>query len=607
MPGAVVGREAELASIRDFVASISDGAAALVLEGEAGMGKTTLWEATVDKAEAQGVLVLRARPSESETALSFSGIGDLLDRVLGEALAPLPAGQRRALSRALVLDDDEGPPPDPHAVGVAVLNAVRALAETRRMLIAVDDVQWLDAPSSGALSYAARRLDGERVGVLLARRTPLESGLVFELRRSLPVGRLVEVTVGPLDTGALHRVVQSHLGTVLPRPLVAEVHEASGGNPFYALEIVRTLQRSGISIEAGHPLPVPDSLHAIVHGRLLALPPACRTFLLAAAAHAHPTVVLTEKASGVGRDVGLAPALEAGVVELEGARIRFTHPLLGAGAYETADPELRAEIHARLAELLEDPEARAWQLAASMSQPDERAALALEDAARHARARGAPRPAALLLDRACELTPPDRLDDAHRRAVDAAYLHFESGDSPRAEAQLRRVLAVLAPGRQRARALVRLARVRSYEAQAEAAELFLQAVDEAGGDRQILALGHEGLAACLFRLRTRLEEAVDHADRAARLASEIGDDMLAAEALGSLLLSESLLGRSRAQATATRALVLQPSVGDHRVLGQPLVAVAVHWWWTDRLEEARTSVLQLVERAREIGDESSLP
>ena len=103
--------------------------------------------------------------------------------------------------------------------------------------------------------------------------------------------------MGPLDAGALHHVVQSHLGLVLPRPVLDEVRDASGGNPFYALEIVRTLQRRGVSVDGGQPLPVPESLHDLVHGRLLALPPECREFLLAAAAHAHPTIDVTEAAS----------------------------------------------------------------------------------------------------------------------------------------------------------------------------------------------------------------------------------------------------------------------------------------------------------------------
>ena len=177
MPAVVVGRDAELASIRDFVTGISDGASALVLEGEAGMGKTTLWRAGVEAAESAGLCVLQAEPAESETALSFSGLGDLLDPVLDEALAPLPAGQRSALARALVLEEVEGPAPDAHAAGVALLNALRGLASTRDLLVAVDDVQWLDAATSAALAYAARRLRGEHVGVLLARRAGLESSL----------------------------------------------------------------------------------------------------------------------------------------------------------------------------------------------------------------------------------------------------------------------------------------------------------------------------------------------------------------------------------------------------------------------------------------------
>jgi DNA-binding CsgD family transcriptional regulator len=604
----VVGRDAELASLQDFVASIADGAAALVLEGEAGVGKTTLWATGVADAEGRDFLLLQARPVESETALSFSGLGDLLDPVLGRALAPLPSGQKSALSRALVLEEAEDPAPDAHAVGVALLNAMRSLAEGGPIVVAVDDVQWLDAASSGALAYAARRLRVERVGVLLSRRTGLDSALLDELRRSLPADRFTGVEVGALDVGALHHVVQNQLAVTLPRPLLAEVHGAAGGNPFYALEIVRMLQRSGISVEAGQPLPVPESLHDLVHGRLLALPPGSRNFLLAAAAHAHPTLSITEAASGVGRGEGLPPAHEARIVELDGDRIRFTHPLLVAGAYEIADPLRRAEVHARLAELLVDPEARAWQLAASVDRPDESVAAAPESAAGHARARGAPRPAALMLDRARELTPADRPDDAIRRAVDAAYLHYESGDSPRAEAQLRDVIATLPPGLQRASAVVRLARVRAYEALREAAELFLQAVNEAEGDSEILAQAHMGVADCLWYLYERLDEAVEHAELAAALALEQGNLGLAGEALTIRWAAELLLGRESAAVSAERALELQVATEDRRVLPQPrFIFAADYLRLTGALEQARGELEEMLLRSKERGDESSTP
>jgi DNA-binding CsgD family transcriptional regulator len=605
MPAVVVGRDTELASIRDFVAGISDEASALVLEGEAGMGKTTLWRAGVEAAEGAGLCVLQAEPAESETALSFSGLGDLLDPVLDEALAPLPAAQRGALARALVLEEVEGPAPDAHAAGVAVLNALRGLCGARDVLVAVDDIQWLDAASASALAYAARRLRSERIGLLLARRSGLDSPLLDDLARR--PGRLVDVRVGALDIASLHQIVQAHLSIALPKPLLAEVHQASGGNPFFALEIVRTLGRSGVSVEAGRPLPVPDSLHDLVHGRLLALPPESRDFLAAAAAHARPTISITEEASGVDRAIGLSPALDARVVETHDGEIRFTHPLLAAGALETADPPRRREIHARLAVLLEDPEARGWQLAACTQGTDEEVAAALEDAAVHARARGAPRPAALLLDRARELTPAEQREEIDRRAIDAAYWHFESGDSPRAEAQLRTVISQLEPGQQRARALVRLARVRSYRAQREAADLFLQAIAEAGEDQETLAVAHEGVATCWFRMRERLAEAVDHADVAVRMALELGLRALAAEATGSKLLPETLLGRETAERTLSDALALQPEAESRRVLAQPLWMASAYWWWTDQHERARETNLRSLERAHELGDESSAP
>jgi DNA-binding CsgD family transcriptional regulator len=607
MAGSIVGRDAELASLRAFVASVSGGAAALVLEGEAGVGKTTLWSEAVALAEADGLVVLQACPSESETTFSFSGLGDVLHPVLDDALAALPAAQQRALSRALVLDDEEGLAPDPHAIGVAVLNALRGLAQARPVLVAVDDAQWLDAATAGALGYAGRRLRAERVGLLLARRDGSESGLLAELRRSLPAGRIAAIEVGPLDSAALHRLVYDQLGVVLPRPLLAEVRHASGGNPFYALEMVRMLRRTGTSVEAGQRLPLPESLHELVRGRLLALPEDSRRYLVAVAAHAHPTTGITEAASGVATHVGLTPALESRIVELDGDRIRFTHPLLAAGAYELADREQRTETHARLAELLEDPEARAWQLAASVVDPDEDVATALEEAARHARARGAPRPAALLLDRAGELTPREHRDEALRRAVDAAFLHFEAGDSPRAEANLRELIAPLPPGPERARALVLLARIRLYEAPKEARDLFAQVVDEADDDRQTLAVAHEGLAAYSVWTFERFEEALRHSDASLSLCEELGDDALAADVLMVRLTAETMLGRSSAAETAERAAGLQGSTAGRRLLDQPLVSVVEYWIWTESFEPARAVLRDLLEGAEELGDENARP
>nr|MBA2742149.1 AAA family ATPase [Actinomycetota bacterium] len=404
MTGAISGRDAELAELQTFLAGVPEAAAALVLEGEAGMGKTTLWRAGIAAAEGSGLRVLQATPAESETTLSFSGIGDLLDPVLDTALDPLPPAQRRALSRALVLEEDDGPAPDPRAIGVALLSLIRGLAEAAPVLLAIDDAQWLDVASSGALAYAARRLREERVGMLLAKRSGMEARLVSELRQARD-DRFHDVQVCPVGLEALHRIVETHLDVIMARPLLVEVHDASGGNPFYALEIVRSLRRTGARVEAGRRLPVPQVLRELVTGRLAELPAESRECLLAASALSPPTVDLVEAATGVPFRSGLLPAVDAGVVELNEGRIRFTHPLLAASAYESVDAGRRAQVHRRLAELVEDPEARGRHLAASVFEPDADAADALAEAAARALARGAPRSAALLLERSATLTP----------------------------------------------------------------------------------------------------------------------------------------------------------------------------------------------------------
>jgi tetratricopeptide (TPR) repeat protein len=608
MPTNLVGRKTELASLSAFLAGISERASALVLQGEAGMGKTTLWRVGVLEAEERGLCLLQVSAVESESVLSFCGISDLLDPVLDEALAPLPPAQKRALSRALVLDDDEGAPADPHAVGVAFLNALRALAAEWPLVVAVDDVQWLDAASAGALGYAARRLRSERVGVLLSHRSSVDSSLLHELRRALSGGRFEELEIGPLEAGELHHVVRDHLGVALSRPLLREVHQASGGNPFYALEIVRMLGRTGFSVKAGQPLPVPEPLHDLVHGRLLALPRESRDFLLAAVAHAQPTTSVTEAASGVGRTVGLAPALELHIVELDGDRIRFTHPLLAAGVYQGADPLRRAAVHARLAELLEDPESRAWQLAASVDEPDETVAAVLEEAASYARARGAPRSAAVLLERASALTPAESEVVGRRRVVAAGSAHHEAGDTDRARVLLEAALARSPPGGERAEVLVALARVRSDGGDLRAAlALDTQAIGEADPGSLVEAWAQVGLSGTRLRMRERLAEAVELLGKAASTARTQGAAQLEAECLQTKLLCEALLARSEAVQTSEAAWAFQRTSANYPVLRQPRFSVTFVRFWHDDLVGARQANEEMAADATEQGDESSLP
>ena len=191
----------------------------------------------------------------------------------------------------------------------------------------------------------------------------------------------------------------------------------------------------------------------------------------------------------------------------------------------------------------------------------------------------------------------------------AGFCTFQTGDSRRARELLDEVVAALEPGPDRAMALISLARVRSYDDDLRAAEqLFRQALDEAGDDKELLAAAGENVAAILFRLRERLEEAIEHATAAAQAATAAGSTGWLAEALGAQLLAEAALGRS-AEATRTleAALGLQEPCRGRRVMAQPLFQVGVVWLWWDELERAKEAFERLTERARDMGDEGSLP
>ena len=237
----MVGREVELEVVRAFAAG--EGSTALVLEGEAGIGKTTLLREAVAGASGAGARVLTAWPAAAEAALAFSGLGDLLAGVLDELVPELPAPQANALEVALLRRDPSGRPVDPHTVSAGALSALRALAERSAVVVAVDDVQWLDRETAGALAFAFRRLSDE--GVRLVASLRLEEPMVTPaLIESLPPERVMRLPVGSLSTGALHQVIRLHAGRALPRPVLQRIHEVTAGNPFHALQLVGSLRRA---------------------------------------------------------------------------------------------------------------------------------------------------------------------------------------------------------------------------------------------------------------------------------------------------------------------------------------------------------------------------
>jgi predicted ATPase len=221
-----------LQAIVGFLDGVSSGAdsRSLVLEGEAGIGKTMLWQAALDGARARGLRVLECAPGNEETQLSFSALSDLLAGVVGEVAGTVPPPQRRALEVALLLAGPDGEAPDQQIVGAATLSTLRALARIRPMLLAIDDVQWLDAPSAACLAYAARRLAADAVSVLATHRLEPKAGdepaIVTALGRR-PAHRLDRLTVGPLTMTALHELVQDRLEVRFPRVVLLRIHETS--------------------------------------------------------------------------------------------------------------------------------------------------------------------------------------------------------------------------------------------------------------------------------------------------------------------------------------------------------------------------------------------
>ena len=590
----LVGREQELAAIAEFLEADA-AACAVVIEGEPGIGKTTVWEAAVTAAAERGFQPLRARPGGSEAKLAFSGLADLLGEALPGVLSELPSPQRRALEIALLLEDGGGKRADRRAVAAGLLSALRALSTAAPLLVAIDDAQWLDRSSAAALEYAVRRLYDKPVALLIARRLNADRGL----ERTLAPERVLRVHVGSLDFVALNTLLHARLGTVLSRPLLRRIHELSGGNPFFALELGREPER----VEPGRGLP--PTLDVLVHGRVSALPEEARTALFAAAAASQPTIELVERA--VGTPDALAPAEAAHIVVLAHGNVSFEHPLLASAVYSVADPSQRRAMHRRLARLVRDPEERARHLAQAATGPNKAVAFALEEGAATARSRGAPAAAAELSEQAAELTPLANTAAARRRKSDAGYYHFESGDSRLALTMLEDVVGQLSAGAERAEVLIRLARVRSYSDDLQAAtSLFLQAAEEAGHDSLTRARALEGAATQLFRQRRHLESSVGYAKRAAVLAGELGDEALVGEALSSQVLAEATLGRPEAAATLEAALAHQAAAASKRILAQPKFTAAIARMWWDEPAAVRETCEELAEHGRQLGDEGSL-
>jgi DNA-binding CsgD family transcriptional regulator len=416
----LIGRHTECAVLDRVVEAVQAGQSrAMVVSGEAGVGKTALLDYVAERAS--DCRVVRAAGVQSEMELPFAALHQVCTPVLGN-LERLPVPQRDALRIAFGLT--VGPAPDRFLVGLAVLSLLADVAEQRPLVCLVDDEQWLDRSSAQVLGFVARRLVAESVGLVFAARMPSSdlaglSGLVVEGLRAADARALLETAlVGPLDSRVRDRVVAETRGNPLallelPRGLTAQ--ELAGG-----FEVPHAVGLSG-GIEGG----IEESFRR----RIGVLPEeTCRLLLVAAAEPVGDPALVWGAAARLGIGVEAAePAVEAGLVEFAN-QVRFRHPLVRSVVYASASSSEKRQVHgalARVTDARQDPDRRAWHRAHAVAGPDQDVAAELERSAARAQARGGLAAAAAFLGRATMLT----LDPTRRaeRALATAAVHVQAG------------------------------------------------------------------------------------------------------------------------------------------------------------------------------------
>jgi len=585
----VFGREPELAALRSLVAA-DRRAGALLLTGAAGAGKTALWEAGLEMARAAGRLVLAARPAGTEAGMAFAGLIDLCDRVGPEILADLPAPQRSALDVALLrAEPAQGAAPGPHAIALAFLNVLRKMAAGQPLVVAVDDVPWLDPLSVSALAFAARRLGDEPVAFLLARRpgppSPLELVLAPE-----------RLEVGALDPNALRRLLASRLAVFPPRVLLRRIVDVSQGNALFALELGRSIARGGSADDAE--LTLPASVEDALGARAAALAPGARRLLLAVALTGGLTRDVLEAVAG---RASVDAAFDEGVLVRDEPRVRASHPLLAAVAVRQSGPQERRAVHVAIAGAIADEELSALHLALATDRPEDQLAARLSGAASRASSRGARPQAVLLAEHALRLTPADAAERHERLLAVADYMSL-AGEMQRMTDLLVPAIDGLPAGTARARAWLLLSGGVRAGNLAEFESLLDRALAEEHVDAGVRAqaLARKTTATAVICVR-RVREAERWAREALATASGV-DAAVESHLLYALSWPTALRGLPVDDLCA-RGAALSPEsiylvVSPERVAAQRAV-------WRGELGRARLALTRLLELADDRGEAES--
>jgi len=600
----LVGRGRECTRIDDLLARARRGrSGGLVLRGEAGIGKTALLDYAVSCAD--DMTILRAVGLESEAELRFSGLLELL-RPLSHHFAEIPQQQADVLRSALGLGAPEEL--DRFTIGAAVLNVMAVAAESRPLLVLVDDAQWLDRATADAFRFVAKRLVADRVAALVTVRDEEPSGMSFELPG------LDRLDVRGLSGEEAVRLLGA-AGITAALEVAERLCEGTRGNPLAILETCRRLSAEQLdgSAPLPEPLPVGPTLERAFARRLELLPDASRRALLVAVVSlsqkcAVDTLASALDASGLDTDA-LEPAEEAGLIAIADGGIAFQHPLVRSAVYHGAAASERRAAHRALAKSLEsrdELECRAWHLAGAALGHDEQAASALDLAAQQAWDRSAYPAASAALTRAAELTDDEsvRMRMLHR----AAQAAFRAGRGEEAAELLAEPARHASDPHTRAEALRLLGRIEYLDGRASVAgALLLEAAELAASFDVRLAVELCAESCTTRQIVGDTISMLATAERGRTLATTSGDADV--ERLGTFTLGWVLCCAGRPR----EGLPLVANLADAPVdLGEELdplrvLRSSVALDWLERSDEAFTYVRGAVDATRARGAVGLLP